>query len=135
VIVLDSSFLIAYHNTLDVHHGAAARVMVHLVAGKWGRASLLEYVFLEVVTVLERRLGHGKAVEAAHILLDSTEVDFVPCSDLFVDALRTFESEESRGLSFADAAIATLARRNDPGFVATFDGDFERLKGVTVVSG
>jgi predicted nucleic acid-binding protein len=34
VIVLDSSFLVAYHNAADVHYAAAARAMLHLIAGE-----------------------------------------------------------------------------------------------------
>ena len=55
MIVLDSSFLVAYYNTRDIHHGAAARTMVQLIGGKWGQGLLLEYVFLETVTVLRAR--------------------------------------------------------------------------------
>jgi predicted nucleic acid-binding protein len=133
-IVLDSSFLIAYHNTRDAHHAAAARVMAQVVAGKWGRALLLEYVFLEVVTVLRARRGFEIATTVATTLLDAAEVDFVPCSDLFLDAYKMFSEEEKHDLSFADAAIATVARRNRPGYVATFDADFRNLSGVTVVA-
>ena len=60
-------------------------------------------------------------------------MDFVPCSDLFEDSFKTFASQDSGRLSMVDAAIKTLARRNDPGFVATFDADFRDLSGVTVV--
>src|SRR5688572_16336687 len=102
-IVVDSSFLIAYHNTRDVHHAAAARAMVQLVAGKWGRVLLLEYVFLEVVTVLLARRGHEVAVEVGTKLLEAAEVDFVPCSELFLDALETFRTQASGTLSFVDA--------------------------------
>ncbi|MFQ6045728.1 MAG: type II toxin-antitoxin system VapC family toxin [Gemmatimonadales bacterium] len=135
MIVLDSSFLIAYHNTRDVHHAAAARAMVHLVAGQWGRCLLLEYVFLEVVTVLLARRGLATAQGVGQTLLDAREVDFVPCSDLFLDALDTFNGQREDRLSFTDAAIVTLARRHHPGFVATFDTDFQGLDGVTVVPG
>src|SRR3990172_7439089 len=85
VIVLDSSFLIAYHNTRDAHHAAAARTMVDLLGGEWGQALLLEYVFLEVVTVLRARRGRDVAVAAADRLLQAREVDFVPCSPLFIE--------------------------------------------------
>jgi hypothetical protein len=135
VVVLDSSFLVAYHNTRDVHHAAAARGMVHLVAGKWGRAILLEYVFLEVITVLLARRGLAVANEVATRLLGAREVEFLPCSDLFLDALHTFRSQTSERLSFTDAAIVTVARREAPGFVATFDEDFRSLEGVSVVPG
>ena len=107
--------------------------MVHLVAGQWGRAHLLEYVFLEVVTVLLARRGLAVAVDVAAQLLQAREVDFVACSDLFLDALQTFRNQPADRWSFTDAAIVTVARRDAPGFVATFDADFRELEGVTVV--
>ncbi|MGH7645938.1 MAG: type II toxin-antitoxin system VapC family toxin [Gemmatimonadales bacterium] len=135
MIVLDSSFLIAYHNTRDVHHAAAARAMVRLVSGEWGQALLLEYVFLEVATVLLARRGLAVATDVTIRLLRAREVDFLPCSDLFLEALQVFRNQTTERLSFADAAIVTVARRHAPGLVATFDGDFRGLAGVTVVGG
>jgi predicted nucleic acid-binding protein len=132
LIVLDSSFLIAYHNTRDTHHAAAARAMVHLVAGEWGNAVLLEYVFLEVVTVLRVRRGPEAAADVAERLLDAREVEFIACSEFFPDTLSTFRRERA-SLSFTDAAIVTLARRESKGYVATFDMDFRGLNGITVV--
>ena len=35
MVVLDSSLIIAYHNSRDIHHAAAMRTMDELVAGKW----------------------------------------------------------------------------------------------------
>lgn len=90
MIVLDSSFLIAYHNARDVHHAAAAGAMRSLVGGAWGRVLLLEYVFLEVVTVLLARRGLAVASEVARKPLQAREVEFVPCSDLFLDTLEMF---------------------------------------------
>jgi predicted nucleic acid-binding protein len=69
MMVLDSSFLVAYHNRRDVHHGAAAATMERLVAAEWGPALLLEYVLLEVVTVLLARRGLDVAVRVATTLL------------------------------------------------------------------
>ena len=103
------------------------------MAGEWGSALLLEYVFLEVVTVLRMRLNLAVAVGVAEALLRAREVEFVPCSEVFIGAFETFRTERSSALSFADAAIATVARRHPPGFVATFDDDFSVLDGVTVV--
>ena len=133
MIVLDSSFIIAYHNTRDIHHAAARPVMEDIISGKWGRPLLLEYVFLEVVTVLLARRGLPVASNVASILLQAQELDFVPCSDLFLESLETFRSQGNAGLSFTDAAIVTLARRQDVGVVATFDRDFKNIAGVSVV--
>jgi len=134
MIVLDSSFLIAYYNSRDVHHGAAARTMVQLIGGKWGQGLLLEYVFLETVTVLRARRDVKVAATVGTILLNAREIDFVPCSDIFSDAFDTFRRDRSHDLSFVDAAIVSVARRHSPGFVATFDEDFKALKGVTTVT-
>lgn len=133
MIILDSSFLVAYHNDRDAHHAASRDVMEHLIAGEWGRAILLEYVFLEVATVLLARRGLLTALTVADTLLRAREVDFIPCSDLFLDALHTFRTQASGKLSFTDAAIVALARNHSPGRVATFDADFVGLSGVSVV--
>ena len=133
MIVLDSSFVIAYHNTRDAHHAAAARAMVHLSAGHWGQALLLEYVFLEIVTVLRVRRDVAVAAEVADQLLQAREVDFVPCSDFFAETLSTFRTE-SAPLSLVDAAIVTVARRDKKGgYVATFDADFNDIAGIKVI--
>jgi uncharacterized protein len=133
LIILDSSFLVAHHNRRDVHHAAAAAAMERLVAGEWGAALLLEYVFLEVVTVLLARRRLDVAGRVATILLQAREVEFVPSSEMFLDVLETFRSQRDGRLSFTDAAIVTLARRRDARFVATFDRDFRRVEALQVV--
>jgi len=134
MIVLDASFLIAYHNTRDVHHAAAARIMVQLVGGTWGPALLPEYVFLEVVTVLRAKRGIEVANAAARALLAAGEVEFVPCSPFFHETLSVFHRQGEAGLSFADCAIVALARRHGPGHVATFDAGLRGVRGVSVVA-
>jgi len=133
-IVLDSSFIIAYHNRSDVHHDAAREIMADFLDGTWGEGILLEYVFLEVVTVLQLRLGHETAVSVGSLLLEARELSLVPCSALFLPALRVFRDQDNRGLSFVDSAIVEQARRHGPGHVATFDRGFDAIDGVTVIS-
>jgi predicted nucleic acid-binding protein len=133
MIVLDSGFLVAYHNRRYVHHGAAAAVMERLVAAEWGPALLLEYVFLEVVTVLLARRGLDVAVRVATVLLQARDVEFVPSSDMFLDVMETFRARRHGRLSFTDAAIVTVARHRDARFVATFDRDFRQVEGLAVV--
>lgn len=107
--------------------------MDELIAGKWGRALLLEYVFLEVVTVLLARRGLSIASTVGSVLLQARELDFVPCSELFLDALERFRNQVNTKLSFTNAAIVTVARRQDGGVIATFDRDFRNIKGITVI--
>jgi len=132
-ILLDSSFLVAFHNTRDTHHAAAFSVMPDLVAGRRGKILLLEYVFLEVATVLLARRGREVATQVTSTLLRAHEVKFVPCSSFFSATFETFRSQPGRNLSFTDAAIITLAQEYGQVFVATFDTDFQGIDGLTVV--
>lgn len=133
MIVLDSSFLIAYHNEHDVHHAAATEVMGPLLNGTWGELLLPEYIFLEVVTVLAARIDLHTAVDVGAALLDARELEFVPCSELFLETFDLFRGQSDMGLSFADAAIVAIARRRQADYVATFDADFKRVEGIVVV--
>jgi predicted nucleic acid-binding protein len=133
VIVLDSSFLVAYHNTRDAHHEAAAAAMADFLEGKWGRGLLLEYVFLEVVTVLMARRGPQIASDVAGVLLGARELEFVPCSMLFLDAVETFQRQKKTRLSFVDSAIVNVARERSHGRVATFDKELAGVPGITAI--
>ncbi|MEX2528219.1 MAG: PIN domain-containing protein [Gemmatimonadota bacterium] len=132
MIVLDTSFLVAFHNERDTHHVAARALMERFLDGEWEEGLLLEYVFLEFVTVLQARLDHAAAVAAGDTLLRARELVFVPASDIFLPTLETFRAEGGGRLSFADAAIVTVARRSAGGQVATFDGGFLAVEGIDV---
>lgn len=133
-VVLDTSVLVAYFNTRDVHHAEAARIMVQIVTGRWGRALLLEYVVLELATVLMARRSVEVATKAVDALLGAAEVDFVPCSGRFVRTLEAFGAQRSGTLSFADAAIIATARERAAGHVATFDKSLADEPGITAVA-
>jgi predicted nucleic acid-binding protein len=133
MIVLDSSFLVAFHNSRDVHHQAAAAVMADLLGDRWGRGLLLEYVFLEVVTVIMARRGPSAADSVAGVLIEARELELVPCSGLFLDAVDTFRGQRDTRLSFVDAAIVNVARTRADGLVATFDSELSGLEGISSV--
>ncbi len=130
MIVLDSSFLIGFHNERDAHHPTARILMDQFLAQQWGRGLLLEYVFLEVMTVLMVRRDVTVAAHVGQILLDAQELDFVPCSDLFPETMEGFSTQVRTRLSFTDAAIASIARSRAEGLVLTFDEEFRKVEGV-----
>jgi predicted nucleic acid-binding protein len=133
VIVIDSSFLVAYHNTRDAHHEAAAEIMARFLDGEWGRGLLLEYVFLEVATVLMARRGPEVAGEVADVLLGARELKLVPCTELFIEACETFRRQKKSRLSFVDVTIANVARHRAEGRVATFDRELAGIRGIKAV--
>ena len=101
--------------------------------GRWGQALLPEYVFLEVTTVLAARRGVSNAAEVGRILLEAAELEFVPCSDLFLETFGIFEEQGDAGLSLVDSALLVLARRTGAEHIATFDRDFEAFPEITIV--
>jgi len=133
VIVLDSSFLVAYHNSRDAHHEAAAEIMARFLDGEWGHGLLLEYVFLEVVTVLMARRGARVASDVADVLLAARELDLVPCSELFIEAVETFRRQKKSRLSFVDMTIVNVARERTEGRVATFDRELAGFRGILAI--
>ena len=132
MIVLDSSFLIGFYNDRDSHHSVALPLMDRFLAGEWGKGLLLEYVFLEVTTVLLSRRDHAVATRVGRILLDGDDLEFVPCSDLFLEAMQGFSNQMGTRLSFADAAIARVARSRADGQVLTFDEEFRKIPGLRI---
>ena len=132
MIVLDSSFLIAFHNSTDVHHSEALPLMERILDGEFGQPVLLEYVFLEVVTVVLLRRDLKRAVAVAELLLDARELEFVACSELFLEAFRVFRRQEKGRLSFVDCAVLAAAQRRQPSRVVTFDQELAASRGIEV---
>jgi predicted nucleic acid-binding protein len=132
VIVLDSSFLIAFHNPTDAHHPAASVLMNRFLSGEWGQGLLLEYVFLEVMTVIMLRLDLAAAIRVGRILLEAEELEFEPCSDSFLETLECFSTQNATRLSFVDAALAHAARTRADGQILTFDAEFRKLPALRV---
>ena len=97
------------------------------MAGEWGRGLLLEYVFLEVVTVLLVRRGLETASCVGRLLPDADELEFVSCSGIFEEAFERFTRQAGTRLSLPDAAIAHMAHERAGGLVLTFDEEFRKL--------
>jgi predicted nucleic acid-binding protein len=106
--------------------------MDEFLAGKWGSGLLLEYVFLDMMTVLLLRRGLAVAARVGKILLEAQELEFVPCSDLFPQTLKMFLEQTSTQLSFADAAVSYVAQQRAEGRVLSFDDEFLEIPGIEV---
>ncbi len=103
--------------------------MRRLLGEEWGLALLPEYVFLEIVTVLSLRCDLQTAVRSGEALLQAREVEFVSCSEFFLDSWRIFRQQERGKLSFADAAILAIAEGRAAEAIATFDRTLSRAAG------
>ena len=130
MILLDTSFVVAFYNQSDAHHAEASPAFHRLLEGEWGDILLLEYVFLEIMTVLAVRRDLPTAVSVGEILLGAREIEFVPCSQYFLETYQVFREQQITRLSFADAAIVAVARDRSAKAIATFDRDFRSVPGM-----
>jgi len=64
MVVLDSSFLIAFHNSRDVHHSAAARAMDELIRSRNGMVSKVTASYEEHQTLPVHFRNHADRVFA-----------------------------------------------------------------------
>ncbi len=121
MIVLDTSFLVAYRHNGDHHHEAAAPIMEAIVRGDHGRVLLPEYVLLELATVLAARAGMPAARSAIRELTNAREVEFVRCARYLPRAYGTFHAQEEGRLSLVDCVLVEIARDEESVAIATFD--------------
>jgi len=107
---------------------AALRTFTAAQRGKV-RLLLAPITVAEVVWVLESFYGYPKAqitqTLTQFLHADGLEVESL---DLLTEALALYHEQN---LDFADALVATVARRKGPPVVYSFDRDFDRVAGVT----
>lgn len=107
---------------------AALRTFTAAQRGKV-RLLLAPITVAEVVWVLESFYGHPRAHVAQTLTqflhADGLEIESL---DLLIEALALYHEQN---LDFADALVATVARRKGPPVVYSFDRDFDRVAGLT----
>lgn len=114
--VLDTSFLIAYHNKNDIHYEKARSI-------ETGESVINDYVYNETLNIVYNRNNRRKAVEYGKFLRKALKISRVS-KPVFKKAVENFEEYD---LSFTDAAVAATAQKTGIGKVAAFDEDFDKI--------
>ncbi|MBS7654970.1 type II toxin-antitoxin system VapC family toxin [Candidatus Bathyarchaeota archaeon] len=133
MILLDSSFIIAYSNEVDENHNKAFQIAKDIDLGIYGAPVITDYIFDEVVTVMLIKVKNlMKVIELGEALLNATillEVD----KDSFNLAWDVFKAQLKPSLSFTDCTSIALCRINGISNIATFDKKFYELGEFKVV--
>jgi predicted nucleic acid-binding protein len=128
MILLDSSFIIAYSNEIDENHNKAFQIAKDIDKGKYGTPIITDYIFDEVVTVvLIKTKNLVKVIELGETLLNATSL-FKVDEDTFKLAWNIFKAQLKPSLSFTDCTTIALCRINGISNIATFDKNFYKLK-------
>lgn len=103
-----------------------------MLTGEWGNAFLLEYVFLEVVNVLLHKSDLVTAQRVAKALLETRDIELLPCSEIFLETFTLFQQQQETKLSFVDMALIAAAHKYKTSNIATFDKGFRQISGLRV---
>lgn len=133
MILLDSSFIIAYSNEKDQYHAMALEIAKEIDDGKYGTPVVTDYVFDEVVTVMLSRTGNlPRVVDLGEKLLRANR--FLRVEEQgFQSAWEAFANQKKRRLSFTDCTCFEICKSNGISSIATFDGDFAEVSSIKLV--
>ncbi len=133
MILLDSSFIVAYSNEADENHAKALQLAKDIDGGKYGAVAITDYIFDEVVTVmLIKTKDLGRVAELGEALLNAALL-FRIGEDIFDLAWKTFKEQQAQRLSFTDCTSIVACRTNGISNVATFDRGLQRLREFNVL--
>lgn len=113
--LLDTSFLIAFHNKRDKHHERAREI-------KPENTVINDYIYAEVLDTIYSSQGRKKAVNYSKFLEKSAKVIKVT-EPIMRETVRNFQEKD---LSFTDASIAATAQKLNMKIVS-FDEDFDQF--------
>jgi hypothetical protein len=133
MILLDTSFIVAYYSSRDKYHNRAMELMRDIVEGSYGAIMITDYVFDETITTVASFNGVDAATRVGIELLDTIEMIGIK-SDNFTEAWKLFKAQRNTRLSFTDCTNVAVMRSSEIAKMATFDSDFKAFKDLMVVN-
>jgi len=133
MIILDTSFIVAYYNNQDSQHKKALFLMDKISENTYGEVTITDYIFDECATVLFSKLKNLKqTIEICDKI--KAVVTFKIDEKLFADSWNIFKSQKNTKLSFTDCSIVALMQERGIKHIATFDEDFKKVKGIKIAT-
>lgn len=125
-VFLDSSYLIALEVENDQHHDEASTHWTTLFEAPINLVTT-SYVVDEIVTFLNSRRQHAKAIRVGDNLLTASSVQLVHVDeDLFRDGWSYFKKHPDKTFSLTDCISFVLMKRFEISEALTFDRHFEQ---------
>jgi uncharacterized protein len=123
---LDTSFLVSLEIESDQNHQRAIKIWNEVTKAPF-HFVCTSYILDELVTYLNSRGFHRKAVEAGENLLLSPNVDLVHIDESrFFEAWDLFCMYEDKRFSLTDCSSFVLMRSEGLNVALSFDADFEQ---------
>jgi len=123
-LFLDANFVIALGISDDQHHQEAGQYWTTLIQTSFSLVTT-SYVLDEVVTFLNRRRQHDKALQAGNNLMSASHIQMIHVDEvLFYEGWEYFAQHADKTFSLTDCISFVLMRRLGIKEALTFDKHF-----------
>lgn len=123
-LFLDANYVVALEVSDDQHHYEAAHHWATIIESPFSLVTT-SYVLDEVVTFLNRRRQHAKALKAGNNLLTASNIQLIHVDEaLFYEAWQYFEQHADKTFSLTDCISFVLMKKLDITESLTFDKHF-----------
>lgn len=131
-ILIDASVLCAYANTSDIHYQKAIKTIEEAIEEKYGAIVITDYIFDEIVSVVNRKTSREKAIKIGKYLFDSEILLARVDHFIFEKAWELFQN--TKELSFTDCTSIAFMQIFGIKKIATFDKGFNKIKDIQVIN-
>jgi predicted nucleic acid-binding protein len=122
---LDTSYLLALELANDQQHEVVLQHWQYVIAEGLPRLVTTSYILSEVVTYLNSRDQHAKAVSIGNMLLQSNAVDLIHVdAALFEEAWEYFQRHEDKTYSLTDCVSFIVMAKQDVRHAFALDRHF-----------
>ena len=129
LILVDTGVITAFYNSRDDHHSRSLVLLNNLRQGIYGTGILTDYILDETVTLLFARYKKaGVALQAGEVIITEKLGKFLPMTfDLIKKTWDKYQKLISKGLSFTDCSLLTVAEYLECNDILSFDKEFDGL--------
>ncbi len=131
MILLDSSFIVAFNNEKDVHHKRAIDLWSKIETLEFGQYFISDYIFDEVISVSMRKTNKDGTITLGRNIIKSMPIVNID-NHLFDESWELFR-ELKQSLSFTDCTNLAILRLVGTKKITTFDKAFKTIKGLEVI--
>ena len=132
-VLLDSSVIISFYNDKDQNHQKAINLSKELFDGT-KTILISDYIFDECITVILQKEDINKAIKLGEYLLNSQIVDLRINESTLEFAWEYFKTKNPGKLSFTDCVNIACLNLLNIDYLATFDKEFSKVRGIRVIS-
>ena len=133
MIFIDTNVFISYYNEDDENHRISFKVIKDIEEDKYGPAFISDYIFDEIMTVsLMKTKDKEKTIRFGLSILKSNIKMLKVNQEIFKRTWQLFHESKIK-MSFTDFTNLVFLKKFNIEYLATFDKDFRRIRGIHII--